>query len=540
MSRFVPHRLTVVVVVVGVLVTGVLSGLSRINYMRNEQRLVTAQAQLTGGALTAAPLDVASRLGSAVDVVAATQDVAAFRTAIGPSVTTGTPYVAVLLFQQTGSGPELRASIGKATFLSPTSGQTSTLVAAAVKAGSLQVIRVTQGTDQRLGYALSGKGAKGTYVAYAEQVLPPNRRLALPAGSPLRGSDFAIYLGRTTDRAALLATNASTLPLGGIRATTTVPFGNNFLTLSLSPRGSLLGGFAQSVAFAIAIGGVLFTVFAASLTESLLRRRRVAEELAEVTGQLYLAQRNVAETLQHALLPKSLPQCAELEIAVRYLPGTAGIEVGGDWYDVVLLDDDHAFFTIGDVSGRGLDAAILMGSLRTAVNAYALEGHDPGDILTKVGRMVDIPRDGRFATVLCGRIGLRTGIATLANAGHPGPLLVDNTGSHLLTTEVGPPIGLDHAYGAVEVRMLPGSTLVAYTDGLVERRGETLGAGLDRLRSVVRSAPAVEEMLDSALAAMLPGSPSDDIAVLGLRWRGHNGGVRVAPASTAGAVDNAR
>jgi serine phosphatase RsbU (regulator of sigma subunit) len=287
----------------------------------------------------------------------------------------------------------------------------------------------------------------------------------------------------------------------------------------VSPTHSLLGTFAESVALAILIGGLLFTLGVAFLAERLVRRRTQAEELAAANRQLYQAQRGVAETLQQSLLPQHLAQSPGLQLAVRYLPGTEGIDVGGDWYDVVRVDDGRVFFTVGDVSGRGLQAAILMASLRNAINAYAHEGHEPGVVLAKVSRLVDVVKEGRFATVVCGRIELASRVLTMANAGHLNPALLDGDGGcTLVSTMVGAPLGVGEKYAEVRVSIPPRATLVAYTDGLIERRGESIAVGLERLRQAIRANLPLEEMLDDLLATLTPSGPTDDVAVLGIRW----------------------
>ena len=134
------------------------------------------------------------------------------------------------------------------------------------------------------------------------------------------------------------------------------------------------------------------------MTERLVRRRTHAEFLAEQNARLFSEQRSVAQTLQHSLLPEQLPDFDGLELAVRYVPGVDGVEIGGDWYDVIGRDNGDIIFVVGDVSGRGLRAATVMASLRYAIRAYAAQGDDPAIILAKLAKLIDIVRDGHFAT----------------------------------------------------------------------------------------------------------------------------------------------
>ena len=143
--------------------------------------------------------------------------------------------------------------------------------------------------------------------------------------------------------------------------------------------------------------GLLLSAGAATLTERLVRRRehaqRLADELGEIADEnarLYAAQRTVAQTLQHSLLPDDAPRHPRTRGGARYIAGVADIDIGGDWYDVIELDDGHILFVVGDVSGRGLPAATVMASLRYAIRAYAAQGDDPATILTKLGALISI------------------------------------------------------------------------------------------------------------------------------------------------------
>jgi serine phosphatase RsbU (regulator of sigma subunit) len=162
----------------------------------------------------------------------------------------------------------------------------------------------------------------------------------------------------------------------------------------------------------------------------------------------------------------------------------------------------------------------LMSALRNAINAYAADGAEPDAVLARVGRLVDVARDGRFATVLCGTIDLPTGQVVIANAGHPPPLLITAERCEAIPTVVGPPVGVGHHYTPVQVTMPGGATLLAYTDGLIERRGEPISAGLARLCAAAEGGGPLEEVLDGIFAALIPSGPHDDTAAVGIRWHG--------------------
>ena len=140
--------------------------------------------------------------------------------------------------------------------------------------------------------------------------------------------------------------------------------------------------------------------------------------------------------------------------------------------------------TVGDVSGRGLGAGAVMASLRYSIRAFASQGDMPATVLTKLTRLLDLSRDRHFATVLCAVVDISGRTITIANAGHPNPLLIDAGGIRFIETRVGVPIGVTHGavYESVTEQIPSQSTLLAYTDGLFERRGESVDDGLERLR----------------------------------------------------------
>jgi serine phosphatase RsbU (regulator of sigma subunit) len=265
----------------------------------------------------------------------------------------------------------------------------------------------------------------------------------------------------------------------------------------------------------------LTTLGSASITARLSRRRRHAEDLAAENARLYAQQRSVSRELQQSLLPDVLPQLAGVTTAGRYLPGTDGIDIGGDWYDIIELNDNGLLIVIGDVSGRGLRAGTIMASLRYAIRAFANEGDPPGIILTKLSRLMDISHEGHFATVLCAAVNVQSRTLTIANAGHLNPLLVSNSSASIITTEVGVPIGVTRSahYDQVSVIVPERATVLAYTDGLCERRGETIDAGVERLRLATARADAdIESVLDDLIAAQADGTGHDDIALVGVKW----------------------
>ena len=181
-----------------------------------------------------------------------------------------------------------------------------------------------------------------------------------------------------------------------------------------------------------------------------------------------------------------------MELIGRYNAGGAGLEIGGDWYDAVRRSDGIVHVTVGDVAGHGVTAAVLMGQLRNAFRAHAYEHTSPAELLRRMLRHVD---EDEMATALCLTLDPYTQELTYASAGHPPSLLVDGNAAAVsrLAHALAPPLGYVQASAIREatVELPSGATLVAYTDGLVERRGWSIDTGIDLLASVVGSASSL-------------------------------------------------
>ncbi|MET7469458.1 SpoIIE family protein phosphatase [Micromonospora sp. NPDC005222] len=249
-------------------------------------------------------------------------------------------------------------------------------------------------------------------------------------------------------------------------------------------------------------------------------------ELARLVGvrlenaQLYEAEHHIATTLQHSLLPRTLPQLPGAVMASRYLPGSADVEVGGDWYDVMVTPDDDLVLVIGDVVGKGVRAAAAMGQLRNALRAYVLEGYDPGEALTRLNRLVHSAGSGSFATVVCLGFSPRTGRIRYASAGHPSPLVIRGEDvAFLHDRALGAPIGAipGVVYPTVDGELAPGGRLLLYTDGLIEDRTAGIDAGLSQLRADATGRGGhVADLVDAVVERVAGRSRHDDVAVLAL------------------------
>jgi hypothetical protein len=236
--------------------------------------------------------------------------------------------------------------------------------------------------------------------------------------------------------------------------------------------------------------------------------------------------RSAARSLQRSLLPTSLPKIPGLELAARYVPGEGG-SIGGDWYDVFTLPSGRFCVVMGDVAGHGLAAAVVMGRLRSALRAYALEYDDPADVLERLDRKARHFEAGSMATVAYASFDPDLSEMRVSLAGHLPPVLaLPGYAATVAELPVDPPVGV----GAVvprrtsTVRFPPGALLAFYTDGLVERRGVVIDVGLAALCQVIVDAPP-DVLCTSVMASMLgQDAPLDDVALLAVRRPANSAG----------------
>ncbi|MBW8487155.1 SpoIIE family protein phosphatase [Actinomadura parmotrematis] len=247
----------------------------------------------------------------------------------------------------------------------------------------------------------------------------------------------------------------------------------------------------------------------------------VADLGAQALGRArrFDAEQRVAGALQQNLLPEALPEVPGTAACARYRPA-AGDRFGGDWYDLVPVDGDRVAVAVGDVSGHGIGATATMSRIRGALSAYLAEGHSPGRALALTSALTRALPPETIVTVCCALIDPAAGTLEYANAGHPPPLLRAADGAvtpldAVLDTPLGVVPGAPCA--AAGAAFPPGATLLLYTDGLVERRGEHLGTGLARLSAALGAAARpLEPLADALLAATAPGG-ADDVTLLLVR-----------------------
>lgn len=302
---------------------------------------------------------------------------------------------------------------------------------------------------------------------------------------------------------------------------------NDELTTSLAAGGSALAVLplaADEVVGVIAVAYPQFHIFADD-EQALLQTVAVLAAQALARGRRYDAEHLAAVAFQRAALPDALPDLAGVTIAARYQPATHGATVGGDWYDVLPLEDDRVLLVVGDVVGHGMEAAAAMGRLRTAFQTVVAFDDDPAAVLRAVSQQVDAIPDAFAATVLAALVDLRTGEMRWCRAGHPPPLVLSAAGHELLDEPGLPPLGVapDLAPPVHCRKLVPGERLVLYTDGVVERRDESLDRSFRRLGVVAEQLADLhpEEFCDALVEAMVPADEqADDLAVLVMRFEG--------------------
>ena len=510
------------VLVLGLIVTGALASLTATVNDSNENHLLQEQVREAGTVLTGALPDIETPIASSAAIAGVTAGQAGpFERFMSAYVGPDGPFAYAALCGTKDGAPVVLASVG-VPGQDAAAGEPAQcrFVAGTETKPGLSVQGIVDG-GTRLGYQFVPPGSALSYGVYAETELPAHRRATIPESSAFSNLDFALYLGRGEQADELLETTTDQLPIAGRKSATVVPFANTELTLVGTPTQPLGGSLSRDLTLYVIVFGVVLTVGAAVLTERLVRRRRSAEVLAVENRRLYGEQQTVSSALQRALLPKVMPDIPGVEIATLYEAGLEVMDIGGDWFDLIKCPDDGFIFVVGDVSGRGLQAAVVMASLHYAIRAYAAAGDSASSILTKLCALLDVDRDGHFATVLCGHIDGERRVLTLASAGHLPPVLVSQQRGSFVEMDVGPPIGIVEGaeYPTTTTALPSAGILLAFTDGLVERRGEGIDTGLAQLRdAAIRGGNPLARLLADVVSQLTPEGSDDDIAILGMRW----------------------
>ncbi len=284
------------------------------------------------------------------------------------------------------------------------------------------------------------------------------------------------------------------------------------MIVPLQARGHTLG----ALSLVAAESGRHYDESDLGLAEDLARRAALAID----NSMLFRREHEAALMLQRSLLPDSLPEVPGLEFAARYEPAAPGMEVGGDWYEVVETADGRVGVMIGDVAGRGIRAASIMGRVRPALRGFVADGHSADDSIRKLDALIKESDRPELTTVFALLYDPRTGSAEYVRAGHPPALVRHPDGSvEELRGGGSPPVGIlaDVQFSVHRAELPPGSLLLLYTDGLIERRGDDLNSALEKLKRRFAAGPdgaqaCLEQLADEYGADQVP----DDVAMLAM------------------------
>ena len=258
-----------------------------------------------------------------------------------------------------------------------------------------------------------------------------------------------------------------------------------------------------------------FTALDVELLETVAGQAALAAQ-----GRLSAAQRAAARALQRSLLPTTFPSLPGLQLAGRYVPGEQD-GVSGDWYDAFALPSGELAVVIGDAMGHGLRASVVMGRLRSTLRAYALETTDPADVVTRLDRKLQYFEPDELATVLYGIFDRSLETVRFSAAGHPMPVLaVPGCPAKVLDFKADPPLGTPNPSRRQTrtITLPPESLLLCFTDGLVERRNQSLAHQLDRLCAATTAGPPGQACSSVMKTMLSDATPQDDVAVLAA-WR---------------------
>ncbi|WP_165570405.1 SpoIIE family protein phosphatase [Aeromicrobium sp. IC_218] len=354
------------------------------------------------------------------------------------------------------------------------------------------------------------------------------RTLPRDVASPVAEAFRSQQPVRITDRTSLEARYpaiAAQLPQAGA-----------VLCVPLLVRGASLGVLAVAWDRPRALETAEVSMFGAVAGQLASAMERARLDEAQVRSQTQLrahvaAVTDSSLTLQRSLLPQELPELDTVSLAVRYRPGAAGAAVGGDWYDVIASPTGTITFVIGDVQGHSISAAAVMGQLRMALHAYIAEGHDPDVAVAQVNQLMLSLRTNLLATCCLATLSPCTGELLVVRAGHPLPIVVDPSGDATeLDCEGGLPLGTaeDATWPVTRSTLRPGSRLLLYTDGLVERRDAGLDVTVADLVTSVQGMHGQDaETTADAIVQAARTHADDDLALLVCDYEGHDGRERV-------------
>ena len=516
------RRLWLLVLLAGLIVFAVLALTSWLIYDDAEQNLLEQRTDEASSVLEVSVANIKTPLDGAAMVARVTDgDPDDFAMSLEDRVGIDSQFTAVGLFR-IGSDRAV-ATIGDQLALE---GEGTAAIEQLVRSAAETPFVIVDLLDRgrTLGYAVVDDPDDPRYVVYAERTLSPDPNVRRRTDEPFSGLDYAIYLGEEAPD-NLLGSSVRELPIEGRRATKLSDFGDQQLLLVMAPIGTLSGWLSANLWWLVLLVGAGLSLVAAWLTRRLGDRREEALQLARENAGLYDEQRHIAETLQIGLLPQELTPPPGGEIAARYWPAGEASLIGGDFYDAFRVDDDRWAVAIGDVCGKGIDAAAITGLVRHTLRAAARASISPSAVLADVHRALRDHRPTTFCTVCFFYVTVDsdgTQKVTISLGGHPAPLLRNTEGGVVEIGQPGSLLGIfDPQLTDVVVAVHPGDTIVLYTDGLTDAPHDQ-AVPLEELIELVASEgdlPA-DELADNIRPLKRrrrPHGSGDDTAVVVLR-----------------------
>ena len=510
------HALPLLILVLLLVVTAAVTVLADVAVGNQERELLTERANEVNLVIT----NSISSISTNLQVLGKSYDLggpSAFADAATAQISSSRSPASLALLRPSGPAFVVVTSVGPA--LHPGESVTGPPVPALVAAQHSSKMSATNlftvGRARSLGFAL---GNSGGLVVYEQLTLGPVRAPSAAGTKPFSELRVVLYGSDHPASDQVLAATTGKWPLKGPVRYVPLMVGSTEWLTAVNAVHPLVGSVAISLPWLSLGVGVAGSVIVFLLLEGMARQRDLAVEALE-------SEHRFAESLQRRLLP-TVPELPGLDVASSYVPGADHQQVGGDWFDVFELSSGQVAVVIGDVMGHDVEAAAIMAQLRASLRSYATEGGDPAWTVERLSTFIDLFALPTVVTVVYGLLDPPASDGTRrfswANAGHLPPLVREPDGRVLELNEgasplLGAPASLPRPVG--ERMLAAGSTLLLYTDGLVESQGQNLAVTIDHLRQALGRAdqPSAEQVCAAVLTTELPKTRRDDVALLVVR-----------------------